>query len=162
MPTRFYIEERSDYNKAAEFGQAGPYEHITARAVTDAGEGHVDVMKPRDPSKGNGTLIFRLNPKQKRRPLKSDLLSQGYTFADLTWKDRATSLEGVHAVLNFLKVTGGPMLLGDQPRFIKRVLAEDAGEWLSQLKERSLNTGSKGQPLIDGTWPDNAPENAAK
>jgi hypothetical protein len=160
MPTRFYIEDRTDYNKAAEFGQAGPYEHITARAVTDAGEGRADVMKPRDPSKGSGTLIFRLNPKQ-RRSFKPDLLNQGYTFVDLMWRDRQTSLQGVHDVLNFLKVTGGPMLLGDQPRFIKRILAEDAGAWLSDLKQRNLNTGDKGQPLIDGTWPESAPKGAA-
>ena len=155
MPTRFLIEDRTDYRKAAAFGEAGPYERITAKALTDAGEGHVDVMKPRDPSKGNGTLIFRLNPKQERS-FKPDLLNQGYTFVDLRWSDRATALQGAHHVLNFLKVTGGPMLLGDQRRFIKRVLAVDAAGWLPEYNQKKLNTGAKDQTLIDGPWPETA------
>jgi hypothetical protein len=158
MPTRFLIEERTDYQNAKPFGTAGPYEFIIARALTDAGEGRIEVLKPRDPAKGNGTFIFELNAKQKVAR-SNHLLEAGHTFVHLMWKDPATAAQGVHHVLNFLRATGGPMLLGDQPRFAKRLLAANASSWLPAFIEKGLNKGARDRTLIDGEWP---PKDAAK
>lgn len=152
MPTRFFVEERSDYQGGKPFGAAGPYEFIAARAVTDSGEGRIEVLKPRQPASGSGTFLVELN--RKGKPVHTDeLLQQGHTFLHILWKDQATALKGVHHILNFLRVTGGPMLLGDQPRFVKRLLAVNAQSWLPAFVQAGLNQGAKDRTLIDGEWP---------
>ena len=153
MPVRFYVEQRLDFQDAKSFGKAGSYELILTRVVTDAGEGRVSVLKPRDPVLGNGTALFELNPKRKQPPSDAAQLEEGFTFVDLLWPSPTTAQQAVQQVLNYLKVTGGPMLLGDQPRFIKKVLAVNAKSWLTKFNEAGLNKGSKDRVLIDGEWP---------
>lgn len=80
---RIYVEERSDVLQGRSFGTAGPYERIKAtvhfavdpavpqnRTITDlqlaprsaAGQvefaADLDVIRPRDPKQGNGTILF--------------------------------------------------------------------------------------------------------
>jgi hypothetical protein len=152
MPTRLFVERREDFERGKSFGAPGPYEFIAARVVSDAGEGRVEVLKPRDPAKGNGTMLFAVNSKTANRD--QALLEQGHTFVSLQWKDQATMLRGVHELVAFLKLTGGPMLLGDQRRFLKRALAAHADKWLPAFKDKGLNNDEKGRTLFDGVWPD--------
>lgn len=148
MATRFYVDRREDYERGREFGNAGPYERITARVAADSGEGIAEVLKPRDPARGNGTLLLEVNPTSKlsRRPRD---LEQGFTFVTLTWQDPATLQAGVREMVMFLKVTGGPMLLGDQPRFLKRAIV--AGD--RSVIGSGPNADAKGRTLIDGWMP---------
>ena len=150
MPTRFYIEERLDYKNGSRYGRVGAYEFIRARAVTDAGEGTAFVLKPRDPALGNNTLVFELLRSGKfTDPNNGNLLLAGLTFVTLLWKDPKTAPAAARDVLNFLRVTGGPMLLGDQRQFLKRTIVVDGNGWVSGFVSAGLNKGTKDVPLID-------------
>lgn len=153
MPTRFLVEQRTDYQNAKPFGQAGPYEFIVARAVTDNGEGRLEYLKPREPSKGDGAMLFMAD-KSLASVVGEDpaLLEAGYIIASLTWPDAKTRLAGIQDVMNFLRVTGGPMLLGDQRTFVKRAIALDNGSWIGQFVSAGHNAGLKGKKLFDGAW----------
>jgi hypothetical protein len=127
---KIYVEERTDVLGGKSFGAAGPYERIRARAyftadpanpnnkiVRDLGlapkneQGFVEwsadlyVLKPRDPAKGNGTVLFEVSNRGNKGMLsmfnlaqsspdpKSEehfgdrmLLEQGYTIVWLGWQ----------------------------------------------------------------------------
>src|SRR5687767_6920220 len=126
MPTRFYVEERTDYKNGSRYGAIGAYEFIRTRVVTDQGEGVAFVLKPRDPALGNKTLVFEMLRTGKfPDPNDGNLLLAGFTFVSLAWKDAKTAPAAARDVLNFLRVTGGPMLLGDQRQFLKRTIVVD-------------------------------------
>jgi hypothetical protein len=150
MAVRFYVEERTDYNKGSRYGRVGPYEFIRARVETDAGEGLAFVLKPRDPALGNNTLVFEIirDPKFVN-PNDGNLFSAGFTFVSLVWPDATTAPEAAKDVLNFLRVTGGPMLLGDQRQFLKRTIVVDASGWVPRFVASGMNKGTKHFPLID-------------
>lgn len=150
MAVRFFVEQRLDFQDGKTFGKAGPYELIVTRAVTGVGEGRVTVLKPRDPALGNGTFLFELNPKRQQPSGDPAQMEQGVTWVEMTWRNAATAPQAVQEVLNFLRVTGGPMLLGDQPRFVKKVIAVNADSWLPKFNEAGLNKGAKDRVLIDG------------
>ncbi|MDZ4802538.1 MAG: hypothetical protein SGI92_30635 [Bryobacteraceae bacterium] len=148
--TRFYVDQRTDWSKAAAFGQAGPYELITARVVTDAGEGRIEMLKPRDPKLGNGTLELEVNGKGKFGG-SNKTLETGVTMMRLTWSNASTLEAGVAEIVDFLKFTGGPMLLGDQRRFLKKAVLVDNAKWVAEFLISAKNKDAKGRPLVDTT-----------
>src|SRR5688572_6971453 len=120
MPVRFFVEERIDHKKGDRYGAVGAYEFIRTRVSTSAGESQAFVLKPRDPALGNKTLVFEVIPENKfADPNNGNLLLAGFTFVSLVWKDPKTAPVAAKEVLDFLRVTGGPMLLGDQRQFLK-------------------------------------------
>lgn len=150
MAVRFYVEDRIDYKNGNRYGAVGPYEFIRARAVTDAGQGIAYILKPRDPALGNKTLVFELLRADKfPDPNDGNLFLSGFTFVSLVWKDPKTSALAAQEVLNFLRVTGGPMLLGDQRQFLKRTIVVDGTGWVPTFFLGGMNKGVKDVALID-------------
>lgn len=150
--TRFYVGERTDWENGRAYGNAGPYELITSRVVTNAGEGQTEVLKPRDPAKGNGVLLVEINPRSKRQ-YSDEELDRGTTFLRLMWKDPGTMQAGVREVVLFLKLTGGPFLLGDQRRFLKRVIYAGDRDWLQHFVAAGHNKDEKERALFDASMP---------
>jgi hypothetical protein len=148
--TRFYVDQRMDWSKGVEFGQAGPYEYISARVVTDAGEGRVEMLKPRDPKFGNGMLELEVNGKGNFGA-SNKMLETGVTLMRLTWPNASTMQAGVREIVNFLKFTGGPMLLGDQRQFLKKAVLVDNGKWVDEFLASEKNKDPKGRTLVDST-----------
>ncbi|MBC8167217.1 MAG: hypothetical protein H7Y20_15275 [Bryobacteraceae bacterium] len=146
--TRFFVDERIDYAAGKSFGTAGVYELITTKVITDAGAGKAEVLKPRDPAHGNGIFVLDVNGKQKTAP-QAPLLDSGVTIIRLTWPDSATLPAGVQEITSFLKYKGGPMLLGDQRRFLKKAVVIDNASWLGEFVKTGKNTDEKGRQLFD-------------
>jgi hypothetical protein len=127
---RIYVKERSDVAGGAAFGSAGPYERITATAVfridpkLEHTRGIVDldlapvgadglveftsdllVLKPRDPSKGNGTALIDV-PNRGRVLSMSQfnrgtdevgdgfLMQQGFTIVSVGWQFDTPDIPG--------------------------------------------------------------------
>jgi hypothetical protein len=116
--TRVELVERTDYAEGRRFGEAGPYELIRAKAFFAAdpnlpqnkiivdlhlaprnGEGHVEwssdlwVLKPREPSKGNGTVLYEVSNRgnvgilrQFQRAHDQMLLERGFTVVLCGWQ----------------------------------------------------------------------------
>lgn len=147
--TRFYVDQRGDYSSGREFGSAGVYELITAKVVTGSGQGQAEVLKPRDPAKGNHTFLLDVNG--KRSPAPDTFLSGGTTLIRLRWSDKQTLAAGVKEILEFLKYQGGPMLLGDQSRFLRRAVVVDDGQWVAEFLKAGNNKDEKGRPLLDAS-----------
>jgi hypothetical protein len=117
---RIEVAERTDVAKGMPFGPAGPYERITGRAyfsvdpklaanriIADIDKieppvefsADIEVLKPRDPSKGNQTVLFeianrgrKLMPAVFNRAASDDetgdglLFESGYTLVWLGWQ----------------------------------------------------------------------------
>lgn len=154
--TRFYVNDRGDFQNGQQFGKAGVYEFIVARLAAEAGEGWAEVLKPRDPALGNGTVVIKVNPPKGKYAPPVEALNSGVTLITLTWKDAATLQAGVAELVNFLKYKGGPMLLGDQRRFLKRAVVVDNALWVAELVKSGRNKNDKGQVLIDALLPASA------
>lgn len=150
--TRFYVNQRTDYEKGKTFGNAGVYEFIDAKVVTGAGQGRADVLKPRDPATGNGTFVLIVNGSGKLQAPESTLNS-GVTIVRLMWPDTKSLESGVSEVVSFLRYDGGPMLLGDQKRFLKRAIVLDDQPWVSAFLRSGKNADPKGRPLLDASLP---------
>jgi hypothetical protein len=148
---RFYVDQRGDWANGKNFGQPGVYEVITAKMVADAGEGWVEVLKPRDPKLGSGTFTLEVNPKSKVGAPPESVLTAGNTVIRLMWRDAGTVQLAVSQLVDFLKYTGGPMLLGDQRRFLKKAILVDNGEWVAQFVASPKNKDAKGRVLVDET-----------
>lgn len=116
--TRIELVERTDYLDGRSFGDAGPYELIRAKAFFAADpklaqnkiivdlhlaprneNGHVEwsadlwVLKPRDASKGNGTLLYEVSNRgnigvlnQFQRAHDQLLLERGFTVVLCGWQ----------------------------------------------------------------------------
>ena len=150
MPVRFFVEERIDHKKGDRYGAVGAYEFIRTRVSTSAGESQAFVLKPRDPALGNKTLVFEVIRENKfADPNNGNLLLAGFTFVSLVWKDPKTAPVAAKEVLDFLRVTGGPMLLGDQRQFLKRTIVVDGTGWVAPFVGAGMNKGTKNVPLID-------------
>jgi hypothetical protein len=62
----------------------------------------------------------------------------------------------VRDLIAFLKFDGGPMLLGDQRRFLKRAVAfgvSQSGRFLRNFVYEGFNADEKGRIVFDGVWP---------
>lgn len=76
-----------------------------------------------------------------------------------TAKDPAVTGLGLAAVrdlISYLKLQGGPMLLGDQRRFLKRAIGvgtSQSGRFLRTFLYEGFNADEKGRKIFDGLWP---------
>ena len=76
-----------------------------------------------------------------------------------TAKDPAVVGLGPAAVRDLIaypKHDGGPMLLGDQPRFLKRAIGfgtSQSGRFLRTFVYQGFNADEKGRKVFDGLWP---------
>lgn len=127
--TRVELVERTDYLEGRSFGDAGPYELIRAKAFFAAdpslaqnkivvdihlaprnAAGQVEwsadlwVLKPREPSKGNGTVLYEVSNRggigilrQFQRAHDQMLLERGFTIVlcGWQWDIPASSKEGL-------------------------------------------------------------------
>ena len=154
---RIYASERSDVLGGASFGSAGPYERIVGKAyfrvdpklpanriVRDIdlapvnADGMVEffadlyVLKPRDPAKGNGTVLFEVSNRGGKGMLgmfnrakgSSDprteeelgdrlLLDRGYTLVWLGWQFDVMASPAL--MRNYIPVAKGVTGLGTTP-----------------------------------------------
>ena len=140
-----YLDTRTDYAAGKPFGTAGPYERIVAKATLTSGDVHVvDIVKPRDPAKGNGTLVLLDAPGV---PLEA-FTEGGYTVLQVPDGKRDAMLD----MLAFLRYQGSPFLLGDQKKFLKRtiVVAPDmAADHLRQELAAGTMVDEKRRPLFN-------------
>ena len=148
--TKLYVDERTDYRGGAAFAKAGPYERITANAFS--GESStpalIEVLKPREPTKGNGTLLYVIG----KGPHEKALLEAGFIILRVTGDSPAA----VRDVIEYLRYGGtGILLLSDQRRFVKRTIAFASGPDAVKLAEFSkggFTTGEKDRKVIDILW----------
>jgi hypothetical protein len=66
------------------------------------------------------------------------------------------SLAAVRDLISYLKLEGGPMLLGDQRRFLKRAIGvgtSQSGRFLRTFLYEGFNADEKGRKVFDGVWP---------
>ena len=115
--TKIYVEERGDFQEGKSFGAPGPYERVVARAhfaidpklpanriIRDIDRAPVDdkglvrfsadlyVLKPRDPAKGNGSILFEVSNRGGKGMLgmfqanDAYLMEQGYTLVWVGWQ----------------------------------------------------------------------------
>ncbi len=115
--TKIYVEERGDVQDGKSFGATGPYERVVARAhfaidpklaanqiIRDIDRAPVDdkgmvrfsadlyVLKPRDPAKGNGSILFEVSNRGGKGLLgmfqanDAYLMEQGYTLVWVGWQ----------------------------------------------------------------------------
>jgi hypothetical protein len=62
----------------------------------------------------------------------------------------------IRDLIAFLKYDGGPMLLGDQRRFMKRAIGfgtSQSGRFLRTFLYQGFNADEKGRKVFDGVWP---------
>jgi hypothetical protein len=62
----------------------------------------------------------------------------------------------VRDLIAYLKYDGGPMLLGDQRRFLKRAIGfgtSQSGRFLRTFVYQGFNADEKGRRVFDGLWP---------
>jgi hypothetical protein len=62
----------------------------------------------------------------------------------------------IRDLIAFLKYDGGPMLLGDQRRFLKRAIGfgtSQSGRFLRNFVYQGFNADEKGRKVFDGLWP---------
>jgi hypothetical protein len=157
--TRIHVEDRNDYEQGNSFGTAGPYEYIKARVyytvdpklpanriIADIAhaiqepKGLVSfsadlyVIKPRDPAKGNGTILFEVSNRGGRGMLgifqRDDkmLLEQGYTLVWVGWQ---------------WDVPAGQNLLRVYPPATKDIEAAIRGEFVPTKKVSLMNLGDR-------------------
>ncbi len=123
-----YFDQRTDYEGGKSFGTAGPYERIVAKATFTGGAmSTVDVLKPRDPAKGNGTLVLLMAPGV---PMAS-LVEGGFTILQVIPPTRDASRD----MVAFLKYLGSPFLLGDQKKFLKRAISIVPANVVSHMRQ---------------------------
>jgi hypothetical protein len=105
----------------------------------------IDYLKPRDPSKGNGTLVLLTGNSGKPGNLQP-LMQRGYTVLQMKTGDAAA----IREMVTFLRYGGGPdaLLLGDQRRFLKRAILAGDPEALASIL--LTNQDAKNRRLIDG------------
>lgn len=141
-----YVQERTDYENGKDSGSPGPYEHIVAKAtLSDGSVGIVDVLKPRDPARGNQTLVLVMAPEIPA----GELVQRGYTI--LRVAEHEPNI--IRAVISFLRYDGSPFLLGDQPKFLKHaiaVISSDAAPDIQEAIDNGSNRSESGKPLVEG------------
>jgi hypothetical protein len=145
---KFYVDQRTDFENGRSFGSAGPYERITILgAHGERGtEFHAEVLKPREPKQGSGTMLFMAG---KGFP-PTDLLDAGWTIVRMREKDPA----GLKELVGFLRYSGEFFLLKDQSNYLKRFIAFAGKGDAAQLADytNSGNSDAKGRPIFDVLW----------
>ena len=113
-----HVQERGDYAGGRAYSSAGVYERITAVGTNDGGQTvSIEMIRPRDPAKGNGTLIVT-GP--GRTGSLEPLLAKGFHVLRI---ERPESADAIRDLLTFLRYGGKPLLLSDSRQFVKRVIA---------------------------------------
>ena len=148
--TKLYVDERTDYKQGVSFSNAGPYERITANAFSgdSTTPAFIDVLKPRDPAKGNGTLLYVIG----KGPDEKALLEAGF----IVLRVRGDSPAAVRDVVEYFRYGGpGILLLSDQRRFVKRTIAFASGrdaQKLAALAQGGFTKGDKDRNVFDVLW----------
>jgi hypothetical protein len=148
--TKLHVDERTDYKQGISFANAGPYERITANAFSGDSNTptHIDVLKPREPTKGNGTLLYIIG----KGPDEKALLEAGFIILRV----RGDNPAAVRDVVEYFRYGGtGILLLSDQRRFVKRTIAFASGPDVSKLAELAkggFTTGEKDRKVFDVLW----------
>jgi hypothetical protein len=148
--TKLYVDERTDYKGGVSFANAGPYERITANAFSgdSTTPAHIEVLKPRQPKQGNGTLLYVIG----KGPDEKALLEAGFIILRVTGDNPAA----VRDVVEYFRYGGtGILLLSDQRQFVKRTIAFASGPdvpKLAQLAKGGFTTGDKDRKVFDILW----------
>jgi hypothetical protein len=148
--TKLYVDERIDYKGGINFANAGPYERITANAFSgeSATPTHIEVLKPREPTKGNGTLLYVIG----KGPAEKALLDAGFIILRVRGDDPAAARDVVEY---FRYGAPGILLLSDQRRFVKRTIVFASGsdvEKLAALAKGGFTTGEQNRKVFDILW----------
>jgi hypothetical protein len=150
MLTKLYVDERTDYKDGVSFGSAGPYERITANAFSgdSATPAHIELLKPRQPTKGNGTLLYIIG----KGPDEKALLEAGFMILRV----RDDKPDAVRDVIEYFRYGGtGILLLSDQKRFVRRTIAFASGpdaRKLAGLAQGGFTKGDKDRKVFDVLW----------
>ena len=150
MLTKLYVDERTDYKQGIAFGNAGPYERITANAFSgeSAVPAHIELLKPRQPAKGNGTLLYIIG----KGPEEKTLLEAGFTILRV----RDDKPEAVRDVVEYFRYGGpGILLLSDQKQYVKRAIAFASGpdaRKLAALGQGGFTKGDRDRTVFDVLW----------
>jgi hypothetical protein len=150
MLTKLYVDQRTDYKEGISFGNAGPYESITANAFSgdSATPAHIQLLRPRQPTKGNGTLLYIIG----KGPDEKALLEAGFMILRV----RDDKPEAVRDVVEYFRYGGtGILLLSDQKRFVKRTIAFASGpdaRKLAALAQGGFAKGDKDRRVFDVLW----------
>jgi len=150
MLTKLYVDERIDYKQGIAFGNTGPYERITANAFSDDSKApaYIDLLRPRQPAKANGTLLYVIG----KGPEEKALLEAGFMILRV----RDDKPESVRDVVEFFRYGGtGILLLSDQRRYVKRAIAFASGadaRKLAALAQGGFTKGDKDRPVFDVLW----------
>ncbi|WP_051670314.1 alpha/beta hydrolase domain-containing protein [Bryobacter aggregatus] len=157
--TKIYVEDRGDVEGGKSFGSPGPYERVVAKAhfaidpklpanqiIRDLDRAPVDdkglvrfsadlyVLKPRDPSKGNGSILFEVSNRGGKGLLSmfqgsnSYLMEQGYTLVWVGWQ---------------WDVPASPELLRVYPPIAQGVEALIRSEFVPHAKALSMSLGDR-------------------
>lgn len=175
--TKVYLVERNDYQGAREFGQVGPYERLFARAHftldpqspanariadldkavrNEAGQvtfsADIFILKPRDPARGNGGLLFEVSnrggkglsgmfqfataPQAHSGPAADQpgnagdafLLEQGYTLVWIGWQ---------------FDVPADPSLIRLYPPLTQNIEAQIRSEFVPTAATKIMNLGDR-------------------
>jgi len=147
---KLYVDERIDYKQGTSFANAGPYERITANAFSgdSSTPTHIEVLKPREPTKGNGTLLYVIG----KGPDEKALLEAGF----IVLRVRGDNPAAARDIVEFFRYGGtGILLLSDQRRFVKRTIAFASGpdaRRLAELAKSGFTTGDKDRKVFDVLW----------
>ncbi len=150
MLTKLYVDQRTDYKDGTSFGNAGPYESITANAFSGDSTvpAYIELLKPRQPAKGNGTLLYIIG----KGPAEKALLEAGFMILRV----RDDKAEAVRDVVEYFRYGApGILLLSDQRRFVKRTVAFAAGpdaRKLTALAQGGFTKGDKDRMVFDILW----------
>lgn len=146
--TSLYMEERTDHKNGASFANVGPYEHIKARAtLSDGAVAEMTMLKPRDPKKGNGTLLYMVS----EGPSETALLEAGFTVVRLEGNPPAA----IRDVIGFLRYGGPNLFLGDQSGVLKRFAAFAAGgdaKVFDFMVKQGFAKDEKSRKIFDVFW----------
>jgi hypothetical protein len=145
---KLYVDERTDYKDGASFAKAGPYERITANAFYGPNDAtaHFEMLKPREPRNGNGTLLYIIG----LGPNEQALLEAGFTILRM----RKHSPEALRDVVSYLRFgRPGILLLSDQRNYIKRAVAFASGGDVKQLAAMApMTVDEQGRKAFDVLW----------
>jgi hypothetical protein len=137
-----YVENRTDYEKAKEYGTGGAYELLEGTVLVGGTRIPFEYLKPRDPVKANGILLVTSGKMSAR---DNDLMLRGYTFLRMQTGDAAAIREFVSYLRYGAQIQ--TFVLADQRRFIKRAVF--VGDAKSTESVVFTNADPKNRPYFD-------------
>jgi hypothetical protein len=180
--TSVELVERTDALDGASYGDAGPYEHIVAkvhfavdpklaanRIVADIDlaprneqglvefSADLDVLKPRDSAKGNGTALFEISNRGGKGLLNAFqlgdnfLLEQGFTLVWVGWEFDVPASDASGRAL--LRLYAPVATNNGQP-----ILGLVRSEWEGEKRVTTISLGDRSQigySVADPNYPEN-------